>query len=242
MNRKKSKENKEHDANRKERRESIANRTQKCNPNPNPRGERARGLPGPRVTAAAGARDAFAPPLAGHLGTEKPPLAAPGRWGRACGAREPGAIHGELDGGALTHRRARAPASKPRWRRPAHSAGPPWPAAVASVSRREKGEGKNELGFEGRRVVVGFDPAKRAGDRSIKIDGPDRASPPGPAGGPCGRGEETPRRADSAARPLAVGPRAQGKVPEQAAGRFASGPPEQCLVLLFFLFFQKQFQ
>jgi len=196
-------------------------------------------------------RVSLPPPVRGtHLRRRSPDisaqrsrrLAAPGRWGCACGAREPGAIHGELDGGALTHRRARAPASKPRWRRPAHSAGPPWPAAVASVSRREKGEGKNELGFEGRRVVVGFDPAKRAGDRSIKIDGPDRASPPGPAGGPCGRGEETPRRADSAARPLAVGPRAQGKVPEQAAGRFASGPPEQCLVLLFFLFFQKQFQ
>ena len=115
-------------------------------------------------------------------------LAAPGRWGCACGAREPGAIHGELDGGALTHRRARAPASKPWWRRPAHSAGPPWPAAAASVLRREKGEGKNELGFEGRRVVVGFDPANRAGDRPIKIDGRDRASPPGLAGGPCGRG------------------------------------------------------
>ena len=115
MNRKKSKENKEHDANRKEQRESIPNRTQKCNPNPNPRGERARGLPGPRVTAAAGARDVFAPPLAGHLGTEKPPACRSGTLGFcACGAREPGAIHGELDGGALTHRRARTPASKPR--------------------------------------------------------------------------------------------------------------------------------
>ena len=67
------------------------------------------------------------------------------------------------------------------------------PATMASGHRlrfawREKGEGKNELGFDGRRVVVGFDPAKRAGDRSIKIDGPDRASPPGPAGGPFGRG------------------------------------------------------
>ena len=65
-------------------------------------------------------------------------LAAPGRWGRACGAREPGAIHGELDGGALTLRRALAPASKPRWRRPARSARPPWPVAVAAVSWREK--------------------------------------------------------------------------------------------------------
>ena len=73
--------NKELDANRKEQRESIANRTQKCNPNPNPRGERARGLPGPRVTAAAGARDAFAPPLAGHLGTEKPPACRSGTLG-----------------------------------------------------------------------------------------------------------------------------------------------------------------
>ena len=81
VNRKKSKENKEHDANRKEQRESIPNRTQKCNPNPNPRGERARGLPGPRVTAAAGARDAFAPPLAGHLGTEKPPACRSGTLG-----------------------------------------------------------------------------------------------------------------------------------------------------------------
>ena len=29
-------------------------------------------------------------------------LAAPGRRGRACGAREPGSVHGQLDGGALT--------------------------------------------------------------------------------------------------------------------------------------------
>ena len=43
---------------------------------------------------------------------------------------------------------------------------------------------------------------------------------PGLVDGPFGRGEVTPRRADSAARPLAVGPRAQVKVAEQAAGRF----------------------
>ena len=40
-------------------------------------------------------------------------LAAPGRRGRACGARERGSVHGRLDGGALTLWRARAPASKP---------------------------------------------------------------------------------------------------------------------------------
>ena len=136
----------------------------------------------------------------------------PGRRGARAHARKRGAIHGELDGGALTQRRARAPASKPRWRRPAHSAGPPWPAAAASVLRREKGEGKNELGFEGRRVVVGFDPANRAGDRPIKIDGRDRASPPGLAGGPCGRGRG--RRGGPIRRP----------------GRWLSGlgPKEKC--------------
>ena len=105
-----------------------------------------------------------------------------------CGARKRGSVHGRLDGGALTLWRARAPASKPRRRRPARSARPPGPVAVASVAWREMGERKNELGFEGRRVVVGFDPANRAGDRPIKIDGRDRASPPGLAGGPCGRG------------------------------------------------------
>jgi len=41
----------------------------------------------------------------------------PGRRGARARARKQGAIHGELDGGALTHRRARTPASKPRRRR-----------------------------------------------------------------------------------------------------------------------------
>jgi len=69
-------------------------------------------------------------------------LAAPGRRGRARGAREHGSVHGRLDGGALTLWRARAPASKPRRRRPARSARPPWPVAVAAAQWREKGEGR----------------------------------------------------------------------------------------------------
>ena len=79
-------------------------------------------------------------------------LAAPGRRGRACRARERGSVHGRLDGGALSLWRARAPASKPRLRRPARSARPPWPVAVAAAQWREKG-GVNDLGFGGRRVV-----------------------------------------------------------------------------------------
>jgi len=48
-------------------------------------------------------------------------------------------------------------------------------------------------------------------------------------------GEGTLRRADSAARPLAVGPRAQEKVAEQAAGRFLL---LGCLIsVLFYCFF-----
>ena len=65
-------------------------------------------------------------------------LAAQGRRGCERGARELGSVHGRLNGGALTLRRACAPASKPRWRRPARSARPPWPVVVASVSWREK--------------------------------------------------------------------------------------------------------
>ena len=79
-----------------------------------------------------------------------------GRRGARARARKQGAIHGELDGGALTQRRARAPASKPRWRRSARSARPPWPVAVASVAWREKGEGKNELGFGDAASSSGF--------------------------------------------------------------------------------------
>ena len=57
-------------------------------------------------------------------------LAAPGRRGRACGARKHGSVHGRLDGGALTLRRARASeqatVAPPRMLRPATMAlGPP---------------------------------------------------------------------------------------------------------------------
>ena len=121
--------------------------------NPNPRDERARDLPGLRATAAAGARDVLASSLAGIHGTEEPLARRSGTLGsRARGAREHGSVHGRLDGGALTLWRARAPASKPRRRRPARSARPPWPVAVAAMQWREKG-GANDLGFGGRRII-----------------------------------------------------------------------------------------
>ena len=56
-------------------------------------------------------------------------------------------------------------------------------------------------------------------------------------------GEGMLRRADSAAWPLAVGPRAQEEAAEQAAGCFMLlGRLMKCFVLLFFSIFQKQFQ
>jgi len=48
-------------------------------------------------------------------------------------------------------------------------------------------------------------------------------------------GEGMPRRANSAARPLAVGPRAQEEVAEQAAGRFLL--LGRVLSVLFYRFF-----
>jgi len=94
-----------------------------------------------------------------------------------------------------------------------------WPSPLRSVER--EGGGENDARVLGRGDGdAGFDLAKTADDRPIVINGHEIVSPPGLVDGPCGRGEGTPRRADSAARPLAVGPRAQGKVAEQAAGRF----------------------
>jgi len=130
----------------------MSNRFQQSNPNPNPRDQRVRDLPGPRATPS--------PVRVTHLRRRSPDfaaqwsrlLAAPGRRGRVCGARKRGSVHGRLDGGALTLWRARAPASRPRRRRPARSARPPWPVAVAAEQWREKG-GANDLGFGGRRVV-----------------------------------------------------------------------------------------
>ena len=61
--------------------ESMPNRTQQSNPNPNPRDQRARDLPGPRATAVAGACDALAPPLAGLRSTVEPPARCSGTPG-----------------------------------------------------------------------------------------------------------------------------------------------------------------
>ena len=111
-------------------------------------------------------------------------LTAPGRWGRARGAREHGSVHGRLDGGALALWRARVPASKPRQRRPAHSAQPPWPVAVTAASRGERrGREKEPLGFRerpsptvliprGSRSAVGSDPTA---ERAPRRPGPNEA-------------------------------------------------------------------
>ena len=55
-------------------------------------------------------------------------------------------------------------------------------------------------------------------------------------------GEGMPRRANSAARPLAVGPRAQEEAAEQAAGRFLLlGRLISVLLYCFFLFSRSNF-
>ena len=62
-------------------------------------------------------RDAPASPLAGARHRTKPPLYRRDAGVRACVLAQQSAVNGKLDGGALTLRRARAPASKPRRRR-----------------------------------------------------------------------------------------------------------------------------
>ena len=112
-------------------------------------------------------RDRSAQPASSGRGTG---CSAARRRDARARARKPSAVNGELDGGALPHRRARAPASKPRWRRPAHSARPPWPAAVASVSWGEKmGRERMNPRVPGPPPVAGFVRATRAGGRRIHI-------------------------------------------------------------------------
>ena len=141
-------------------------------------------------------------------------LAAPGRRGRARGAREHGSVHGQLGGGVLTLRRARAPASKPRWRRPAHSARPPWPAAVASVSWREK-TGRERMNAR----VRGSPPSPVLFARRARAAVGFRSDGEGRRGGERARfgTRGARRRAGLAAWPSAVGPNAR-------AARALSGP------------------
>ena len=98
------------------------------------------------------------------------------------------------------------------------------------------------LGFGARRRRAGFDLAKTADDRPIVINGRESASPSGPASGPCGRGRG--RRGGPIRWPgrwlSGLGPKERW--PSRPRAGFASGPPEQFFVLLFFLFFQKKFQ
>ena len=125
--------------------------------NPNPREERAHDLSGPRATAAAGARDALAPPLAGVHGTEEPPARRSGTPGsRARGSRA------WLRPRPARRWRAHPPASVRAGEQAAVA--PPCPlrpATMASGRRRRPVEretgGANDLGFGGtprRRVLI----------------------------------------------------------------------------------------
>ena len=76
------------------------------------------------------------------------------------------------------------------------------------------------LGFGARRRRRGFCSGENRGQPSDRDQRPRERLAFWTGKRPMWAGRGTPRRADSAARPLAVGPRAQGKVANQDAGRF----------------------
>ena len=166
----------------------MANRSQQSNPNPNPRDQRVRDLPGPRATPSPVRVTCLRRRSPDFAAQWSRLLAAPGHRGRVCGARKRGSVHGRLDGGALTLWRARAgeqAATAPS--RPLRQ------ATMASgrrrcVAWREKGEERMMLGFGARRRRRGFVLAKTADDRPIEINGRESVSSSGPASGPGGRG------------------------------------------------------
>ena len=166
----------------------------------------------------------------------------PGRRGARARARKQGAIHGELDGGALTHRRARTPASKPRRRRFALSsaaamavASAPW-LPLRSVER--EGGGENDARVWGAATATRFCSGENRGRPSDPNQRPRERLAFWAGKRPRRAGEGTPRRAKSAARPLAVGPRAHEEVAERAMGRFSSlGRPMILIFHCFFFFF-----
>ena len=125
--------------------ESMANRSQQSNPNPNPRDQRAPYLPGPRATAVAGACEALAPPLAGLRGTVEPPA----RRSRTPGSRLWGS-RAWLRPWPTRRRRARPLASARAGEQAAAAPSRPLrPATMASGCRlrfveKEDGEGENE--------------------------------------------------------------------------------------------------
>jgi len=167
----------------------------------------------------------------------------PGRRGARARARKQGAIHGELDGGALTHRRARTPASKPRRRRFSLSsavamavASAPW-LPPRSVER--EGGGENDARVWGAATATRFCSGENRGRPSDPNQRPRERLAFWAGKRPRRAGEGTPRRAVSAAWPLAVGPRAQGRVAEQAAGRFCSLAAEQCYSFYCFFYFSR---
>jgi len=189
---------------------------------------------------AALVRDRPAQPVSSGRGTGCSAARRRDAGAHARGLEKRGAIHGELDGGALTHRRARAPASKPRWRRPVHSAGPPWPAAVASFSWREKTERRMSLGFAGDAASPSFVPAKRALGRPILIVGDGRlgtAAGERASFGPRGAR----RRAGLAAWPLAVGPKARASRAPSGLGRFRDWATSTVKLYIVFFYFPEAF-
>ena len=106
-------------ANQKESKKQMPNRSRIKKENQTltlkEKGRRTHLVLAPLSTAVV--RDAPAPPLTDAWHRTKPPLYRRDAGVRACVLAQQSAVNGKFDGGTLTLRQGRAPASKPRRRR-----------------------------------------------------------------------------------------------------------------------------
>ena len=112
-----------------------------------------------------------------------------------------------------------------------------WPSPPRSVER--EGGGENDARVWGAATATRFCSGENRGRPSDPNQRPRERLAFWAGKRPRRAGEGTPRRAVSAAWPLAVGPRAQGRVAEQAAGRFCSWAAEQCFSFYCFFYFSR---
>jgi len=113
---------------------------------------------------------------------------------------------------------------------------------AAAVSWREKTERENEPRVCGRRVVAEFCSREKSARPSDRDQQPRERLAFWAGKRPIQAGEGTPRRAKSAARPLAVGPRAHEEVAERAVGRFSSLGRPMILIFHCFSFSRSKYQ
>ena len=162
-------------------------------------------------------------------------LAAPGRAGlESVAPSTAGSTAARSPSGERARRRASRDGAIPL-APPGHHG--QWPSSPRSVER--EGGGENDARVWGAATATRFCSGENRGRPSDRDQRPRERLAFWAGKRPRRAGEGTPRRAISAAWPLAVRPRAQGRVAEQAVGRFCSWAAEQCSSFYCFFYFSR---